>query len=87
MFAYENCVTLKITDQGLHLSLIFIFRIGHPPLLVPWEEIHVEKYKGWLTEYAKLTLRQVPQTPIYFSKSLALEINEQRGGDWETALQ
>lgn len=86
-FTYENCVTMKATDQGLHLSLIILFRIGHPPLLIPWEDIHIEKYEGWFTTYAKLTLRQVPHISVYLVKDLALEINEQGGGDWGNALQ
>ncbi|MGD9850764.1 MAG: hypothetical protein AB7T38_05825 [Nitrospirales bacterium] len=87
LFTYENCVTMKATNEGLHLSLIILFRIGHHPLLIPWEDIHIEKYKGWFTTYAKLTLRQVPNISIYLRKDLALEINGQRGGDWETILQ
>ncbi len=35
LFAYENCLTVKATDQGLHLSLIIIFLIGQPPILIP----------------------------------------------------
>ena len=87
LFTYENCVTVKATDQGLCLSLIIIFRIGHPPFLIPWEEIHITKYKGWFTTFAKLTLRQVPHIPLYIRKDLALEINDHIQEDWETPLQ
>jgi|SRR5580692_8863308 hypothetical protein len=37
---YSNCVTIYTSEQGLYLSLMLPFRLGHPPLLIPWREIH-----------------------------------------------
>lgn len=30
-----------ISPMGLYLSVLPIFRVGHPPLLIPWREIQV----------------------------------------------
>jgi hypothetical protein len=37
----ENRVTYMIVSPaGLHLSVVFLFRLFHPPLLIPWSEVH-----------------------------------------------
>ncbi|WP_146598844.1 hypothetical protein [Novipirellula aureliae] len=37
---YNSCLTLSVTQQGLGLSVLIPFRIGHPTLLVPWSDFH-----------------------------------------------
>lgn len=36
---YNSVLTVGITPQGLYLSVMFLFRVGHPPLLIPWQAI------------------------------------------------
>jgi len=36
---YKNSIVMKYNDEGLYLKAIFIFRLFHPPLLIPWSEI------------------------------------------------
>ena len=36
---YKGCLTICVLDTGLRLSVTLPFRFGHPPLLIPWEEI------------------------------------------------
>lgn len=38
--SYRNCLNVHVAPEGLFLSMPFIFRIGHKPLLIPWHEIH-----------------------------------------------
>lgn len=37
---YNTCLTIHISPEGIHIVPMFLFRAGHPPLLVPWSEIH-----------------------------------------------
>jgi hypothetical protein len=37
---YKSCLTLRICATGLRLSVLFPFRVGHPPILIPWKEFH-----------------------------------------------
>lgn len=32
---YTNVVQMAADEDGLHLSAFFLFRVGHPPLLIP----------------------------------------------------
>jgi hypothetical protein len=36
---YNNTLVLKINEEGMYLRPIFIFRLFHPPILIPWKEI------------------------------------------------
>jgi hypothetical protein len=38
---YNNCLTIGADPIGLYLSMVFFFRVGHPPLFLPWSEISV----------------------------------------------
>jgi hypothetical protein len=45
---YSSCVTLGASKTGLRLSVMFLFRVGHPPLFIPWSEFHSVRKKGIL---------------------------------------
>src|SRR4051812_15186749 len=36
---YNNCLLLKYNEEGFYLRPIFIFRIFHKPILIPWKDI------------------------------------------------
>ncbi len=37
---YSSCLVIRVCDDGLRLSVLFPFRIGHPPLFIPWDQFH-----------------------------------------------
>lgn len=37
--SYRGALTIQTASEGLYLSMIVFFRIGHPPLLIPWSAI------------------------------------------------
>jgi hypothetical protein len=38
--SYNSCLKLQATREGLRLSTHFFFRVGHPPLWIPWDQLH-----------------------------------------------
>jgi hypothetical protein len=36
---YGNCVTVTVGDAGVRLSILFVFRAMHPPIMIPWSAI------------------------------------------------
>jgi hypothetical protein len=38
--SYSNCLTIYVSADGLYLSVMLPFRPGHPPIFIPWSEIH-----------------------------------------------
>jgi hypothetical protein len=37
--SYRGTLTLQAAPEGLYLSIMVLFRPGHPPLLIPWSAI------------------------------------------------
>jgi hypothetical protein len=42
---YSSVVRLTAASDGLYASAMFPFRIGHPPLRIPWNEIQLGRTK------------------------------------------
>ncbi len=64
---YSGCLTIYSGPEGIYLATMWPFRAGHPPLLLPWSEIHDVRTRRilWMEEaifevgsptLAKLTL-------------------------------
>ena len=45
---YGNILTVASDSRGLYLSVMFLFRLGHPPLFIPWADISFEDPNLWL---------------------------------------
>ena len=54
---YNSVLILKLTEEGIHLSVFFLVRIGHPPLFIPWRSVsNVYLHQLFLTQYAEVTI-------------------------------
>lgn len=82
MTRYGGCINVGVTDKGLFLSVLFLFRVGHPPLLIPWEDISVERYNSFFIKGVKLRFSRVPNVPLRLREKLARNINSQIDGKW-----
>jgi hypothetical protein len=71
---YRGVLTLGANESGLYLAVMVLFRVGHPPLLIPWHDITVTVKKGILGTYMVLTFAKVP--------GMKLRIRRGVGDDW-----
>jgi hypothetical protein len=65
---YNNVLTVAPMKSGLALATFILFKIGHPPILIPWSDIKkVEMAKGWIMGHTQLTLSRIgdPEIRIY----------------------
>jgi len=47
---YRNTLWITVGPNGIGLSVIFFFRVLHPPLFIPWSAVEaVRPESGWLT--------------------------------------
>jgi|RhiMethySRZTD1v2_1073278.scaffolds.fasta_scaffold08901_11 hypothetical protein len=60
LMSYRNCLHIKVAPEGLHLSLPFFFRPGHPPLLLPWAELR-DRQQGSLFSYKYVQFQAGPK--------------------------
>ena len=79
---YNNVLTLGVSQQGLYLASMLLYRFMHPPLLVPWSEIKVRRSKGWFFEYVTLTMRHELAIPLRIRGKLAAKLRESAENYW-----
>jgi hypothetical protein len=73
---YGLCLTVVVGSAGLYLKVVPLFRLGHPPLLIPWADIHGLREKRFLWLW-RLVEMQVG-TPAIATLTLPFHLIEQR---------
>jgi hypothetical protein len=68
---YSSVIRLTAADDALYLSALFPFRIGHPPLSIPWKEIEFGKESFFWRSYVVLTLGTEEHIPMRISQRMA----------------
>ena len=53
---YNNVLSIGHSDTGLYLGIFVLFRLFHPPLLIPWHDIRSRRRGGWVLKYDTLTI-------------------------------
>jgi len=74
---YNNCLVVGASKYGLYLSVLPVFRVGHPALFIPWTDISTEAAnRRLLPDVVKFSFAKQPDVPVIFSKKLAARIFE-----------
>jgi hypothetical protein len=79
---YNNCLTIGANSQGLYLSILFLFRTGHPPLFIPWTDISIHSKTGRFSRSVEFRFVQAPAIPFRVSELLGRKIAEAAGTAW-----
>jgi hypothetical protein len=79
-FRYNNCVWLAADSAGLRLSILVLFRLGHPALVIPWSDISiVGQSVDWFGR-VQLRFAQAPGVPLRLHENIARVLaGESRG--------
>jgi hypothetical protein len=62
---------MTAAQDALYLSVLFLFRAGHPPLRIPWSEIRFGETTFFWKTYIELTLGNEEQIPMRISRRMA----------------
>lgn len=87
---YNNCVTFGADPEGLYMAMFFLLRPGHPPLLVPWQELEVQPRKRFLVSGYELHFLRAPEVTMWVRGALGEKIVRaaaQRGAPGRVAPQ
>ena len=68
---YSNLIRVTAAHDALYLSMLVLFRIGHPPLRIPWNEIRFSTTTYFFRRYMVLTLGTTEQIPLRISQRMA----------------
>jgi hypothetical protein len=80
---YNNCITLGSDPSGLYLSMMFLFSMGSPPLLIPWSEVTIWRRRQILFfRFVELRLGREQQVPLVIREKLADSLRSAAGTSW-----
>jgi hypothetical protein len=71
---YSGIIRIAVEVDAFYLSVSFLFRIGHPPLCIPWKEIQFGRTKLLWRRYVVLTLGEQERIPIRISERMARKL-------------
>jgi hypothetical protein len=83
---YGSCLRIGADKSGLYMSIFPIFRLGHPPLLIPWEEITIcPGETGLIFKQRTFTLGRQEAISLRISASLVASLQQAVGKGWPDA--
>jgi hypothetical protein len=68
---YTNIIQIFAEPEALYLSVFTPFRVGHPPLNIPWNEITLSRTRRFWRRYVVLTLGEHERIPMRISERMA----------------
>lgn len=74
---YGSCLTLVICEQGLGISIGWLFRFCHPPLLIPWSEFRGLEQRRflWLWQYVIAAVGEPAIVKLYLPHWIFAQAN------------
>ena len=79
---YRNCLTIGANAQGLYLAVLFLFRFGHPPLFIPWQDIAVKTGETLWWRWTEFRFRQAPGVFLRVFGRIGDEVKSSAGQFW-----
>jgi hypothetical protein len=76
---YGGCLTLGAGPSGLYLAVLPLFRMAHPPLIVPWTDITAREVRSWFLSAIELEFAKVPGVSVRLSRRLAQSLFDASG--------
>jgi hypothetical protein len=67
---------------GLYLAVLFPFRVAHPPLFIPWNEVTQAKTRIFFISMVRFQLGREYPIPLSIRESLAAKLKIAAGNGW-----
>lgn len=80
--SYRGVLKICADDEGLYFSVMFLFRPGHSPFFVPWEEIRGTKKSYFFYNVVDLRFRRTPDLPFRIYRRIADRLVDVANGRW-----
>lgn len=81
---YNNCLRVGASEEGLFLAVALPFRLFHPSLMIPWQEIEVGKGKIFfgLYETAEFRIGREERVSLRVYGKLVNRLRQAAGMGW-----
>jgi hypothetical protein len=73
---YNGALTVGVNAAGMYLAMLPLFRLGHPPLFIPWSDITVSSTRRFLADFIVFEFRQTPGVSILLFDRFGREVLE-----------
>ena len=80
--SYGGILTFGANYQGMYLAVNFLFSIGHPPLFIPWNDIHIEERQRRFGNQTSLTFAKVPKVKLTIPSKVMAQVQEMKTGNF-----
>jgi hypothetical protein len=77
---YNGIVTIGINSTGLYIAPFFLFRAGHPPILIPWSALELEEACLWAGTVYNLRTAARPQIQLQIMGDLLKRLEQAANG-------
>jgi len=64
----RSCLNVSVNEAGMHLSIVPLFRLFHPPLFIPWEHISTKISTGVLKQSIDFSFLEAPSVVLRLKK-------------------
>jgi hypothetical protein len=71
---YSNIIRIAAEEDAFYISVVFPFRVGHPPLCIPRSEVKVSQTKVLWRKYLVLVLGGQEHIPMRISERTARKL-------------
>ncbi|MGH9380057.1 MAG: hypothetical protein ACRD2Z_05545 [Thermoanaerobaculia bacterium] len=68
---YGGCLTLGASPDGLYLAVFPLFRVAHPPLVIPWSDVIARESRRWFFAAVALEFAKANGISVRISRRLA----------------
>lgn len=79
---YNGVLKICANEEGVYFSVLFLFRPGHSPFFVPWEEIRGAKKSYFFYQVVDLRFQRTPTLPFRIYKRTAERLVGVANGRW-----
>ena len=82
LMGYNNCLKIGADPRGLFISVLFLFRMAHPPLFIPWRDISYVRKKILWTQVVEFRLGRDLNIPFRIRVPLAENLRAAAASSW-----
>jgi hypothetical protein len=71
---YNGCLTIGADVRGLYLAVLLLFRIGHPPLFIPWSDVQLTMGESRFFSSVEFNFRRAPGVVLRIHQPLGKDV-------------
>ncbi len=79
--SYSGVLIFGADFTGMYLAVSPFFRIGHPALFIPWNDIQMEEQQRIFMTYTTLTFAQVPKVKLAVPSRVMAQVQDLKTGN------